>query len=467
LVSKDNNQKSVFIANSFDSEVKISQWLSVGALFDQQRTSKFSSNNEVRDLYYYGGKVRLAINNFLNAFVSYRNGYAPDELTAVTNNLNASAEFNFKNHSLGISGGKTIFPKIPNLDLSNKNLTFFNIKYTYRLKAPIAKNKNLGSIKGQLSGFSNGMKKDGVIVQLGQRRTMSDTSGTFYFNNLLPDTYILSVDKTTMQKGFNPISKFPLKVEVKSDSTKLVKIALTKTGGIEGKVEFVKGSSVVDEYKEKPILIIKLTNDKETFYTQLNKSNEFSFKEMKPDNWKLIAYFPNVEERFSIVNGEQSISIKADSMRFVGITVKPVVRKIYFSSNNFNLVAKKEGQVKQEEVRKVKVIQPITKFKSDYSISSTIKTKSLKKTEPIEVVLSPIPARFFEGIKVSLIKISKIKLASNIPKWKYLKPIFIEPNVEIKTAQTYDFPPKTEKTNSVYDDSDDSSKELKKEDRNR
>ena len=33
------------------------------------------------------------------------------------------------------------------------------------------------------------------------------------------------------------------------------KIALTKTGGIEGKVEFMKGSSIADEYKEKPILI--------------------------------------------------------------------------------------------------------------------------------------------------------------------------------------------------------------------
>lgn len=466
LVSKDNNQKSVFIANSFDSEVKIFQWLSVGALLDQQRTSKFSLNNEVRDLYYYGGKVRLNINKFLNVFVSYRNGFAPDELTTVANSINTSAEFNFENHSLGISGGKTIFPKIPNLDLSDKNLIFFNIKYTFRLNAPIAKNKNLGSIKGQLSGFSNGMKKDGIIIQLGERRTMSDTSGTFYFNNLLPDTYIVNFDKTTMKKGLNPILKFPLKVEVKSDSTKVIKIALTKTGGIEGKVEFMKGSSIADEYKEKPTLIIKLTNDKEIFYTQLNKSDAFSFKEMKPDNWKLIAYFPYAAEKFSIVNGEQSVTINADSMRFVVITVKPIIKKINFSSNNFNLVAKNEGKVKQEEVKKVTDIQPITELKAD-SISSIIKTKALEETGPIKAVLSPIPLKLFEGIKVSLIKISKIKVASNIPKGKYLLIIFIKPNIEIKTVQTYVLPLKTEKRNSVYNDSDDSLRELKKEDRNR
>lgn len=379
LVTKDENYKNEFIANSFDSEIKILKWLSIGALLDQQRTSKFSLNNEVRDLYYYGGRVGLNINKFLIASFSYRSGYAPDELTTVTNNLSASVELNFKNHSLGAMGGKTMFPNIPNLNLSNQNLTFFNVRYTYRLNAPIAKRKNLGNIRGQLLGFENS-KKDGIIIQLGERRFMTDTSGAFYFNNLLPDTYIVSLDKTTIQKGLIPMSKLPLKIEVKPDSTKSVKISMTKTGSIEGKIDFIKGNNISNEYKEKPIVIVKLTNDKETFYTQLNKNDMFSFKEMKPQNWKLTAYFPNVEDRFTIINGEQSVLIQIDSTKFVNMQVKPVERKIYFSSNNFNLVTKKEEPKKEEKKKDEVKVEPISKLKTKSdSLNATSDIKKIKQ----------------------------------------------------------------------------------------
>ena len=145
------------------------------------------------------------------------------------------------------------------------------------------------------------------------------------------------------------------------------------------------------------------------------------------------------------------------------VEIKPIEQEIYFSSNNYDLVVK---NVKKEEVKQVSEIEPTTKLGID-SISTTLKTKVIAKTKPVKTASKASKKKTFEGMKVSLISIPKVKIASNTPKLKYLQPIAIKSIEEIRTAQTYDLSSETEKTNLLYGYSDDFSKDLRKEGKNR
>ena len=86
-----------------------------------------------------------------------------------------------------------------------------------------------------------------------------------------------------------------------------------------------------------PIVLVTLYNDKESYTTQMNSRNEFSFKEMKPDSWKIKVYMPGSQPLFTIQNPEQSLEIESDKLKQVNFNIQPTERKIYFSNRNYNI----------------------------------------------------------------------------------------------------------------------------------
>lgn len=467
LIPTDANIPRTSIVNAIQPQVRILPWIWVGALTEHQRTSRFSANNSIKNLYFYGGNLRVHVSNKFNATFIYRNNYAPDELIENRSLVDLSANLHLKNHTFNLSGGKAF---IPNLPSNLQNTLYFVLKYTYRINTPIAKNKNLGNIKGQVLGLSEGIKKGGIIIQLGEKKSMTDSNGNFFFNKLIPDRYYLGIDKSSLPLGVISSIKLPIEVNVKSDSSKITQITLTKTGGIEGKVFFEKSNKIGSDYNEKPIVIIKLTNDKENFITQVGKNNEFSFKEMKPGNWQLLATIPGNQDKFTIDNAEQSIKIAIDTIKNVELTVKPIERKIYFSSNNFNLTAKNDIKPKKDEPTKVaddKQLKPIIKPKAD-SLKATSDVKNIKqidKPKAIKTVQNQTK-KTFDGIKVSYIKTPKIKVVSIAPQMmQHLKSIIIElPKDAIRTTQnSIEIPFQTENSVQANVQADSPNDELRKE----
>ena len=86
-----------------------------------------------------------------------------------------------------------------------------------------------------------------------------------------------------------------------------------------------------------PVVLITLYNEKESFTTQMNSRNEFTFKEMKPDSWKIKVYIPGNKPLFTIQNPEQSLEIESDKLKEVNFNIQPTERKIYFSNRNYNI----------------------------------------------------------------------------------------------------------------------------------
>lgn len=337
LNKADSNLSARSISNLVQPQVQVLPWIWLGAMAEHQQTNKFSTDNKPVNYFFYGGSVRATIGKYVDAFFMYRNNYAPDELVERRSFMDLSVNCNIGKGKLSFTGGRAF---IPNYTQSNQNTLFFRIKYTHRLNAPLAKNRNLGHIKGQISGLAGAVRKDGILVQLGNKKYISDANGFFYFNDLMPDTYYLTIDKASVSAGAITAIKTPIELTVKADSTKLVDIPLIKSGGIEGALQFV---SLQDEEKAKQqnkVILVKIYNETENFLTQANGKFSFSFKEIKPGNWTIKAWFPDAQNQLNIENAEQSITIEEGNIKKMAFKVLPHERKIQFSGKSYQIVLK-------------------------------------------------------------------------------------------------------------------------------
>lgn len=334
LLSSDSLSKYLSFANLIQPTLKIGSWIGVGGYLEHQYTRKFTTNNTLQSLIYYGGNLKVNLKKSLNINLLYRNNYSPDQFFEQRTFVDASLVYEAKHHVFSINGGRVFLPNVAD---SFQNSLFFSAKYTLKLNVPLAKNKRLGNISGQIIEMNKGIGRDGILIQLGEKKFLTDATGKFNFNNLVPDQYILRVSSN--KSGVITSTKFPLQVNVKADSTHKIIIPLVKTGGVIGKINFeyaAKARQVIDKDKI-PMVLITLYNDKETYTTQMNNKYEFSFKEMMPALSKIKIYIPGNQQLFKIQNPEQAIEIEADQLKEVNFIIQPFERKIYFSNHNYNV----------------------------------------------------------------------------------------------------------------------------------
>jgi hypothetical protein len=320
-------------------EVALLPWFWVGGYFEQQHTSKFSATNTPQNLYYYGGNMRLNYNQHIYFNFMYRNNYAPDELFEQRSYMDGTLTFETERHKISIMAGRFF---IPNLPKNDDNSLYFTARYTHKLNVPLKKDKKMGYLKGQIIGLSEGIKKEGILLKIGQYKVLSDSNGYFNFPSLMPNKYVVSVSHETSLSGIVATIKTPIEVEIQADSTTSLTIPLIKTGGVIGSINFEKtqkDSSATPSVK--PVIYIKLFNENENLMTQMTAENTFSFKEIKPGAWKIRAMIVGKTEQFELENPEIDVEIESGQIKQHIFLVKIIERKIKFSGKNFQLSSKK------------------------------------------------------------------------------------------------------------------------------
>ena len=340
LIKTDSSTNTRLFQGIVQPQVRVLPWLWIGGYFDYQRTAKFSDDNTLRNFYYYGGSTRIHIAKYFDATFNYRNNYAPDEFFEKRSFVDLNATLHLGNHEISLVGGKAF---IPNAQFNSENTEFYTIKYAFRINAPIARNKKLSTIKGTLSNADYSINPKGIIVQLGDQKVMADATGYFQFTNLNAEKYYINVLRSSMEKGVIVGVKNPVEVRLKADTVVNITIPLTKTGNIVGKINFIKSDAVgvIDITQQKPVVLLKLFNDKESYLTQVTKKDEFSFKEIKPGKYKVIAWVTGKADQYTISNTDQEMELSANQTREVSISITPTVRKIQFSNKTIQLSTKR------------------------------------------------------------------------------------------------------------------------------
>jgi hypothetical protein len=336
LSVNDDVKYTQSIRSVIQPQVRTFKWLWIGGFFEYQRNAKFSNSTQLTNYYYYGGTSRMQISNIFNANFSYRNNYAPDELIQRRSYLDLTAELNLKHHRLSAAAGRVF---LPNYTQGNENTLYFMVKYALKLNVPLAKNKNLGSIRGSISGNAD-MKKSGILVSLGDKKFLTDANGNFYFNDLPPDKYYVTIDKSTVNTGTITAVKTPMEVEVEAKNIHDISIPLVVAGGLTGKVLFQSGDSMTVNH-QKTIVLVRLFNEYESFMTHVNDKGVFSFKEMQPGQWQVQVSIHGHQNQFEVRNPLQHVVIEPGKLNSLSFMVYPKERKIYFSEESFQISLKK------------------------------------------------------------------------------------------------------------------------------
>ncbi|MCF2487722.1 hypothetical protein [Dyadobacter sp. CY347] len=334
----DNSGKKESYSNLIQPTFRVVRGLWLGGYFEHQHTSKFSANDAIENLFYYGGNAGVNIKRNLYATFLYRNNYAPDELYIKRSFLDVSLLLDLSRHKFTVSGGKS---HVPNAQNADQNTLFFTVKYALKLNVPLSRKKNIGIVRGKLTG--EGFPKQGNLIQLGNHKFLTDSSGMFAFEGVAPDAYYLSITQNDAKNdGVVPVIKMPLLVGVPADSIRNVEIRMTRTGNVKGKIEFLKPSQNLSSVlSQKPTVLVKLTNGTDSFLTELNDRDEFSFKEMRPGKWTLSAFIPANQDRFVIDDNVREFEIECDKTFNAIFKVHPNQKKIHFSDRNFDVSVKK------------------------------------------------------------------------------------------------------------------------------
>lgn len=336
LVASDTSRRKPSLRNMLQAEVRILRALSLGGNVEHLQTNRFSAQNQIQDFIYYGGNLRLQFKRYFDLSIMYRNNYALDELTEKRMFFDIQANLRLPHHLLSIVGSQAYYP-----NLLQQNTLYFGIKYALKINIPIAKNKNLSSLKGQILGESS-IRKEGILLQIDDQKFITDAKGRFAFNNLVPGKYFFSLVRSSLETGDIPAIQTPIEMEIKADTAYRLDIPFTKAGMIVGKVSFEKSNRIGDTElkKDTPTLLAKLYNEKESHTTKINENNTFSFKEVKPGNWNITVWAPGNQDKFKIDNQQMTIEVKGEQSYELHFKVKPIERKIYFTENNFLLSTK-------------------------------------------------------------------------------------------------------------------------------
>lgn len=303
-------------------------WL--GGYFERQHTSRFSELDQSQTYYYYGGNLFFNYKKEVSLSVNYRNSYAPDEMYISRSFLDTQLSIDVKQHRFVVSGGQVF---LPNPEVKGQNSFFFKVSYSFRLGVPISKKKNLGKFSGRITGMTPDIRRDGMLVKIGDREVLTDHTGEFSFDNLVADKYVLTLSQTHKDMGLVSKIKFPLEVVVQADSSGFLEIPFSKTGSIVGKIEF--GSSILNE--EFPAVILKLYNEETYLVTDLKKDKSFSFKEVLPGHWKLKASIAGAGKDYIVDMEERSIIIEASKAMNVIFSIRKNDKKVQFSSQSFDI----------------------------------------------------------------------------------------------------------------------------------
>jgi hypothetical protein len=340
LLTTDSSRRRRSMAYLTQPMVAVLPWLWLGGYFEYQHTSKFSAQNILQDLYFYGGSVRLNYKKHLSLNFMYRNNYAPDELFEQRSFMDGALVLDYDRHQFTVNAGRAYIPNVNNTD---QNTLFVSAKYLLKLNVPVKKNRKTGQIKGQIKSMSDGIRRDGILMQLGQYRILTDSAGRFSFPNLLPNNYFLTFANDLNADGVVPTVRMPKNIAVRADSTENVVIELVKTGDLLGRVRFETNEASGETTPSvSPTVYIKLWNDQERLMTQMNAEAGFSFKQIKPGNWQMKAILVGQTEQFELQNAEQTIEITSGEVKSAEILVKPIVRKIKFSGKTFNISTEKK-----------------------------------------------------------------------------------------------------------------------------
>lgn len=253
-------------------------------------------------------------------------------------------------------------------ETDKENFSWFMV-YTIPWQIPVSKKKSIGVLKGRVyDAESPGQGLSEVVLRVNGATAVTDKNGKFIFPSLPPETYFLSVDKSSIGVKCVTAEKLPLMIEVKGDQTTEIEIGVVRSAKIFGQVGifnygnnnnnhegneahntenekmFVVGSGKNgngkgnengsfdrDNLKEVEGLgniLLEIKNEKEVIRQVTDANGKFSFADLKPGKWTLKIYDYNLPLNHYLEKKEFILELKSGEEKEITVKILPRLRPI-------------------------------------------------------------------------------------------------------------------------------------------
>lgn len=244
--------------------------------------------------------------------------------------------------------------------------TCYQLAYTIPLGLPVAKKKNIGSIRGRVYDAEAPGQPGvaGVILRTNGATAVTNAKGEFIFPSAAPGTYQLFVDRPSIGLERVTEQKLPLTVEVVATAVTGVEIGLVRAATVSGTVLLIPangngngngvngnggnhndngangngavviGAPGANNGKQEPTglanMLVELANGQETLRRITDQNGRFLFDSVRPGPWRLKVYDHNLPAYHYLEMPEQDLTLEPGARAEITVRVLPKVRQIRF-----------------------------------------------------------------------------------------------------------------------------------------
>ena len=212
------------------------------------------------------------------------------------------------------------------------------VTYSIPLSLPVTRKRSIGMLQGRVcdgtKGREAGLRR--VVLQVGEQFAVTDEAGLFEFPSLKPGPCELMVVQDSLGTRMAMETPLPMKLKIRPAETTRVELAATPAGSIAVRVmryEFAGGnalnaSSVLHEVGGQEAVTVEITNGREVWREQTDRTGRAAFDRLPGGPWKLRVAGSDLPALHTIENPERTLTLKSGESQQVALRVVPQRRTL-------------------------------------------------------------------------------------------------------------------------------------------
>lgn len=308
----------------------------------------------------YGISATSYLSKNIQAMLFLQNAYNIEDYYQNRNLLQASVDYTFlKNHKISLRGFYTLFKQ----ETEDPDLTA-SISYSYNLGIPLKQVIQAGDLNGTIS-YYDGRPAEGMILNLLNKKAITNSKGEFSFTDVQPGKHLLSVNNEKFEIDEIGSIPLPAQVEIIGDEQAILNFKITKGARFNGQFKVVGESGETSELGN---IVVELKSVFDQFRIASKEDGTFSFPLVRPGEYTFKIYGNTLPEGHSVKQSEYKFELRPKESKNMAFELTKKKRNIKFSSKNFVLTPSRTDETRIMQNDQIKRPSPETVESLFYSI---------------------------------------------------------------------------------------------------
>ena len=210
------------------------------------------------------------------------------------------------------------------------------VTYTVPFSVPVSRKRSVGALEGRLVDVTKGAGVPRVVLQVGEQFAVTDAAGHFEFPGLKPGACELRVVTDSLGPLLAITTPLPLKLRIRPAETTRTLLDATPAGSVTVRVvryEFSDGSAMktsgaLKEAGGLEAAVIELTNGRDTWRAQTDRTGSASFERLPPGRWTVRAASNDLPPLSALENPERTFALAPGGSQQMAVRLIPQRRTL-------------------------------------------------------------------------------------------------------------------------------------------